>query len=83
MLGPDRQLSPVLQLVISDRLRDSGPLANSVGSGYQRLLVAPGLEYDAGSFKFYADLEVPVYQDVNGNQLVARRQYKLIMAYKF
>ena len=81
--GKDSSLSPVLQLLASNRWRDSGVNANPPDSGYQRLLAAPGLEYDAGKLKLYADIEVPIYQNVNGNQLVAPRLYKFIVAYSF
>lgn len=82
-LGGDRQIAPVLQLVASDRLRDSGPRSNAPDSGYQRLFVAPGVEYDGGSFKVFADLQVPVYQDFNGQQLEASRLYKLVVSFNF
>ena len=82
-LGAKSSLAPVLQVLVSDRWQDSGPQASIVGSGYQRLLVAPGLEFDTGKLRLYADVEVPVYQNVNGNQLVAPRQYKFIVAYSF
>lgn len=76
-------LAPVLQLLLSDRLRDTGVDAANSDSGYQRLLVAPGLELDLGKVRLYGDVEFPVYQDVNGQQLVAPRQYKLILSYSF
>lgn len=82
-LGTNSQLAPVLQLIVSDRARDSGAAADPPNSGYTRLLFAPGLEYDVGSFRFYADIEWPIYQDVNGNQLVAPRAYKAIISYSF
>ncbi len=81
--GAKSSLAPVLQVLVSDRWQDGGPEASIAGSGYQRLLVAPGLELDTGKLKLYADVEVPVYQNVNGNQLVAPRQYKFIVAYSF
>jgi len=81
--GRKSTLAPVLQLLLSDRLRDTGVNAANGDSGYQRLLVAPGLELDLGQVRFYGDVEVPVYQDVNGQQLVAPRQYKLILSYSF
>jgi len=81
--GAKSTLAPVLQVLVSDRWQDSGPLASTDGSGYQRLLVAPGLEFDTGKLKLYADIEIPVYQQVNGDQLVAPRQYKFIVAYSF
>jgi hypothetical protein len=81
--GATSQIAPVLQLIVSDRLHDSGVNADPANSGYQRLLAAPGIEYDSGNFRIYADIEVPVYQNTHGNQLVAPRAYKLIMAYSF
>ena len=82
-MGAKTTLAPVLQVLVSDRWQDSGPRASAGDSGYQRLLLAPGLELDTGKLKLYADIEVPVYQNVNGNQLVAPRQYKFIVAYSF
>jgi hypothetical protein len=38
---------------------------------------------DLGKVHLYGDLEFPVYQDVNGNQLVGREQYKLIASFGF
>jgi hypothetical protein len=82
-VGAKGSLIPVLQLLYSDRLHDSGVNADPPDSGYQRVLAAPGLEYDQGKFKLYADVELPVYQNVNGYQLVAPRLYKFIVAYSF
>jgi len=81
--GRSNTLAPVLQILVSDRWRDSGVNADPPDSGYQRVLAAPGFEYDTGHVKFYADVEFPLYQDVNGDQLVARELYKLIVAYSF
>jgi hypothetical protein len=81
--GHATTLAPVLQLLYSDRLHDTGVNADPPDSGYQRFLAAPGLELDTGSLKFYADVELPVYQDVNGNQLTAHELYKVIVAYSF
>ena len=82
-VGARGTLAPVLQLLVSDRWHDSGVNADPPDTGYTRLLAAPGLEYDAGKLKLYADIEFPLYQDVNGEQLVAPRQYKFIVAYSF
>ncbi len=82
-VGGMGRLSPLLQLLGSYRLRDSGLNADRDDSGYERLLISPGMEYDVRSFKFYADVEVPVYQRVNGNQLVAPLLYKFILGYSF
>lgn len=81
--GRSSTLAPVLQLLMSDRLRDTGVNANPPDTGYLRFLAAPGLELDMGSVHFYGDVEFPLYQDVNGNQLVGREQYKLIASFNF
>ena len=81
--GPKTALAPVLQLKLSDRWRDRGANANTPNSGYTRALAAPGLELDSGKLKFYLDVEFPLYQDVNGDQLVAPRLYKFIVSYGF
>ena len=79
--GRATTLAPVLQVLVSERLRDAGVNADPANSGYLRLLAAPGLELDTSRFRFYADVEFPIYQDVNGDQLIARQQYKLILSY--
>jgi hypothetical protein len=81
--GAKTTLAPVLQLLVSNRWRDSGVQADTPDSGYQRLLAAPGVELDTGKLKLYADIEFPVYQDVNGDQLVTPHFYKFIVAYSF
>ncbi len=81
--GRDATLAPVLQLLVSDRWRDSGVNADPSNSGYQRVLAAPGLEYDVGKTKLYADVEFPIYQNVNGDQLVTPRLFKFIVSYRF
>ncbi len=81
--GTKSTLAPVLQLLVSNRWRDSGVQADTPDSGYQRVLAAPGLELDVGKLKLYADIEFPLYQNVNGNQLVTPHFFKFIMAYSF
>lgn len=81
--GRSSSVAPVLQLLLSDRLRDTGVNAANGDSGYLRMLIAPGLELDLGKVRFYGDIELPIYQDVNGQQVVAPRQYKLIASFSF
>jgi hypothetical protein len=81
--GRRDSVAPVLQLLLSQRLRDTGVNADNPDTGYLRVLVAPGMELDLGRVRLYGDVEFPVYQDVNGQQLVAPRQYKLILSYSF
>jgi hypothetical protein len=78
------QITPIAQAIVSLRGRDSGANAASpVESGYERLILSPGLEFDYNQFSVYADIEVPVLQNFNGNQLTAPYMVKLIMAYSF
>lgn len=78
------KISPIAQAIVSIRSRDSGANAASpVASGYQRLLLSPGIEFDYRQFSAYADIEIPVFQHVNGNQLTAPALFKFIVAYSF
>lgn len=76
-------VSPVLQLLGSERFRDSGPEADPPNSGYGRLLISPGVQVVAGDWKLYGDVEFPVYQNVNGNQLVASDLIKFVVSRRF
>lgn len=80
-LSGDAQLTPILQLIGSSRTRDGGINADPDNTGYNRLLLSPGIEADAGRWKLYGDVEFPVYQDMNGNQLVAHQLFKFIASY--
>jgi hypothetical protein len=72
-----------LQIIGSYRWRDSGVNADPTNTGYNRLLLSPGIEYDVNSLKLYGDVEVPVYQHVNGDQLTAPVYFKIVVAYNF
>jgi hypothetical protein len=77
------KLAPLMQLIGSYRLHDAGLNADPTDSGYTRLLISPGLEYDVNAVKLYGDVEFPVYQNVNGNQLVAPVLFKFVAGYSF
>ncbi len=77
------KVSPVAQVIGSWRGRDTGLAAASDNSGYQRILVSPGLEFHLHPVKIYADVELPVYQNVSGHQLVAPVLFKLTLSYMF
>jgi hypothetical protein len=82
-LGPVR-ITPIAQVIGSERSSDRGAQAsNPVASGYQRLMLAPGLEVDYNQFRFYADAEVPVYQHFNGYQLAAPVLFKVSFSFMF
>lgn len=77
------KIAPVAQVIASGRLHDSGQAANPDNSGYERVLLSPGVEVDTAGFRVYGDVGVPVYQHVNGNQLVASALFKLNISHRF
>lgn len=82
-VGEFSKVAPLLQIVGSDRLKDHGANADLINSGYSRLMLSPGIELQTKSFKFYADMELPIYYNVRGNQLEAGQIFKFIVGYKF
>jgi len=77
------KISPVAQVIGSWRGRDNGSEAAPDDSGYQRVLLSPGIEFHLHPVKFYADVEIPVYQNMRGNQLVAPALFKVSASYMF
>jgi hypothetical protein len=86
-------LSPLLQVLGSNRQHDSGVNSDSPNSGYHRVLLSPGLEADFGKWKVYGDAEFRVYHYANAaptvafegtqGQLVAKTLVKFIVSYSF
>jgi hypothetical protein len=74
---------PVAQVLGSWRAHDSGLAANPANSGYERVLLSPGMEFDFRSVRLYADVELPIFQDFNGNQIAAPALFKLSLSYMF
>jgi hypothetical protein len=82
-LGPVG-ITPLAQILGSVRGSDTGANAsNPVASGYERVLLSPGIEFDLHPVMLYADVEVPVYQRFTGNQVAAPYLVKVIVSYKF
>jgi hypothetical protein len=79
-LGPNATLAPVFQVLLSQRGRDGG-VGDPANTGYQRALISPGVSLSVNQWKLYADVEVPVWQHVNGNQLIAPYALKFIASY--
>jgi hypothetical protein len=90
------KIAPVAQAIFSERGSDSGdeasggvddddpPGAQGVkDSGFERIFLSPGLEFDMHPFSLYADVELPVFVHVTGNQLVAPALFKVVFAYHF
>lgn len=76
-------ISPVAQIIFSERTGDIGPAANSPNTGYQRLMLSPGVEFHIHPVRIYADAEFPVYQNFTGNQVAASVLYKLSVSFMF
>lgn len=77
-------VSPALQLKASVRGSDSGPGASDpVASGFDRLLITPGLEFDLHPATLDVDVGLPVYQHFTGNQLEAGMLFRLALSYAF
>ncbi len=74
---------PLAQVIFSERASDSGPDADPDNTGYQRLILSPGLEIHLHPVKIYADVEFPVFQHFTGNQLAAPVMFKLSLSYMF
>ena len=77
------RISPVAQVIFSERTCDSGSNANPDDTGYQRLMLSPGIEFHIHPVKIYADVELPVYQNFTGNQMAAPVMFKLSASYMF
>ncbi len=78
------KITPIAQVIASVRREDSGSAAsNPVASGYKRVLLSPGVEFDFHPFMFYADVELPVYQNTNGDQLTGSFLVKATLSYRF
>lgn len=83
-LGELVKLRPVAQVLFAGRTSDSGKATpDRTMSGYERILVAPGLQVDLGPVSLFGDVAAPVFQHVLGQQLVAPFQIKFAISYRF
>jgi hypothetical protein len=77
------RVSPVAQLRAVYRRADGGPDGHPEDTGYERVVVAPGLELSHADTKVYAEFALPVYTNSTGNQLFARSMWKLNVSHNF
>jgi hypothetical protein len=82
-VGPLKELAPMLTILASDRTRDTGTAADPADSGYTRFIVGPGVETKVGIIRAYADIEVPIFQNMRGYQLTTPWAAKVIFSYSF
>ncbi len=80
-----KKVAPIAQVTGSKKTQDSGwaTYDHNLSSGYTQIFFAPGIELSFNDFKLYADVEFPIYRNVNGNQLVPQNLYKMILGYNF
>ncbi len=77
------KVTPVAEVENSYRSRDRGWAANPSDSGYERILLTPGIELDYKRVMVYFDVGFPVYVFTEGDQLVASALYKVTVSYMF
>jgi hypothetical protein len=96
VLGLDK-ITPLFQLIASHRDHDRGDAADPFNSGFDRLMISPGVEFtkvldEANNrvLKFYVDVEIPVYYRTNAannagteGQLIAPYLLKMVTSYNF
>ena len=96
MLGLDK-ITPLAQVIVSHRNHDTGTGADPYNSGFDRVMLSPGVEFtkvvdEANNrvIKLYADIEVPIYYRANAannagteGQLVAPYLIKVVGSYNF
>ncbi len=96
VLGLDK-ITPLGQVIISHRDHDTGTGADPFNSGFDRVMLSPGIEFtkvldEANNRvgKVYFDIEIPVYYRANAannagteGQLVAPYLIKLVASYNF
>jgi hypothetical protein len=96
VLGFDK-ITPLGQVIVSHRNADSGTGADPFNSGFDRVMLSPGIEFtkvvdEANNrvVKLYADVEIPIYYRANAannagteGQLLAPYQIKVVASYNF
>ncbi len=77
------KIAPLASVLGSLRWRDLGVASHPEDSGYKRVVLAPGFEVSRGRVRVYGDVGFPVWQRMNGNQLVASELFKLNVGWSF
>jgi len=77
------RIAPLAQVIFSERTSDSGSNADPDDTGYQRLMLSPGIEIHIHPVKIYVDAEFPVFQHFTGDQLAAPVMFKASVSFMF
>jgi len=82
-LSSKSSIAPVLTVLFSERWKDSGSEADPDNTGFTRVIIAPAVQFTYADIQLYAQVGFPVYEHMNGNQLVAKEYYKFSIGYNF
>jgi hypothetical protein len=96
VLGFDK-ITPLGQIVISHRNHDTGTGSDPLNSGFDRVMLSPGIEFtkvldEANNrvLKTYFDIQIPIYYRANSSdnagtegQLVAPYLLRIVVSYNF
>ncbi len=84
-VGFAKKMAPIFQFTGVKKGKNSGwaDASGNSNSGYDMAFFVPGIEMTIKEFKLYADVEFPIYRNVNGNQLAPQNLYKVILGYNF
>lgn len=77
------KIRPIGQALFTTVGADSGSAASGQNNGFQQLSLAPGIEFEVHPVRVYADVAMPVMNNVSGNQLIAPAQVRVIASYSF
>jgi len=75
--GGNTRVVPLLQMTAAYRGHDGGTTGHPEDSGYTRLIAAPGLEIDVSQIHVFVEAGFAVYNNMSGNQLVAKQLYRI------
>lgn len=77
------KIRPIGQAIFTTVGSDSGPNASGQNNGFQQLSLASGIEFEIHPVRVYADVALPVMNNVSGNQLIAPAQVRVIASFMF
>lgn len=77
------RIRPIAQALFTSVGNDYGPAASQQNNTFQQLSLAPGIEFEVHPVRLYADVAMPVMNHVEGNQLIAPAQVRVIASYMF
>lgn len=77
------RIRPIAQALFTSVGNDYGPASSQQNNTFQQLSLAPGIEFEVHPVRLYADVAMPVMNHVEGNQLIAPAQVRVIASYSF